>query len=182
MAVKKRSDELTVPRRDHDSTATRVRDCDRYIKGDRDGDHDGDHQRKGTESNSGNLAARPVNGAGRKLRKKDTARKRNGAGTGDFERARAHKNGTVSVCTLVTITLSRAGSANDVNKLPRAGRAQFNALGDVMRAVLGICASACDARVRMRVRLANCFCTVERARFRNLMKWRATRVQHEDAV
>ena len=55
MAAKMRSDELALPRRAHDSTATRARDCDSDGEGDRDrdGDHDGDHQRKGTESNSG---------------------------------------------------------------------------------------------------------------------------------
>ena len=45
MAAKKRSDGLAIPRRAHDSTATRASDCDSDGEGDgyRDGDHDGDH-------------------------------------------------------------------------------------------------------------------------------------------
>ena len=35
--------------------------------------------------------------------------------------------------------------------LSRAGRVQFNALGDAMRAVTGLCLSARDARVRLRL-------------------------------
>ena len=70
--------------------------------------------------------------------------------------AHVHTSGAVSECTLVAITSSRAGSARYVNKLSRAGRAQFNALGDAMRAVLGICSRARDAIVRKRVRSLNC--------------------------
>ena len=61
----------------------------------------------------------------------------------------------------MAITSSRAGNTHDVNKLSRAGRAQFNALGDAMRAVLGTSSSARDVRVHMRVRSArrssNCY-------------------------
>ena len=112
-------------------------------------------RRRFTESNSGHLAARAGNGAGRKLRKKETAREGNGEGTGDIERAHALTSGPAasnadeSECTLVANSSSPAGGARDVNNLSRAGRAEFSALGDVMRAVSGICPRG--ARVHMLV-------------------------------
>ena len=109
MAAKKRSDELALPRRAHDSTDTRARDCDC----DGDGDCDGDHQRGNTESNSGHSAARAGNGAKRGPREGD------GASTGDVERAHALTNGAAeeSGCTLVANRSSRAGGTRDVNNL-----------------------------------------------------------------
>ena len=112
-------------------------------------------RRGGTESNSGHLAARAGNGAGRKLREEETAREGDGAGTGDVERAHALTSGASashaaeSECTLVANRSSRAGGARDVNNLSRAGRAEFSALGDAMRAVTGICPRG--ARVHMLV-------------------------------
>ena len=89
--------------------------------------------------------------------KEETAQEGDGAVTGDFERAHAHTSGAVSECALVAITSSRAGGSHDVNKLSRAVRAQFNAISVALHAISGICSSASDGRVRMRVRLDNCF-------------------------
>ena len=139
------------PRSAHDSTVTRGRDCD--------GDGDGDHQRGGTKSN------RPFSGAGRKLRENGTAREGDGASTGDVERAHALTSGAAaeSECTLGANRSSRAGGARDVNNLSRAGRAEFNALGDAMPAVTGICPRG--ARVHMLVHsvsrsLNRCTCAI----------------------
>ena len=52
---------------------------------------------------------------------------------------------------LVDNSSLRVVGVRDVNNLSQAGCVRFNALGDVMRAVLGIYSSAHDARVRMRV-------------------------------
>ena len=53
------------------------------------------------------------------------------------------------------------GGARNVNNLSHAGRVQFNALSDAMRAVTGIRSFARDAKVRLRVhsvtRFLNCF-------------------------
>ena len=139
MAAKKRSDELAPPRRAHDSTDTLARDCDG------DGDCDCDHQRGNTESNSSHSAARAGNGAIREPREGD------GASTGDVERAQALTSGAAaeSEFTILVNRSSRAGGARDVNNFSRAGRAEFSALGDAMRAVPGICPRC--ARVHMLV-------------------------------
>ena len=142
-------------------------------------------RRGNTESNSGHLPARAGNGAGRKFHE-ETAREGDGAGTGDVERAHALTSGaaashaTESECTLVANRLSRAGGARDVNNLSRAGRAEFSALGDAMRAVTGICFAA---------RGYTCWCTRllapsngAIARLRNRMTWRAARVQRTNSL
>ena len=59
----------------------------------------------------------------------------------------------------------RVGGASDINNLSDASRVRFDALGDTMRAVPGICSCARDARVRLRVHsvtrsLNCCTCTI----------------------
>ena len=88
------------------------------------------------------------------MREAETTREGDNAGTGNIERACTQTSDAVNECTLVAITSSRAGSVRDANKLSRAGRAQFNALKNAMRAVIEINSSARDAKVHMRVRLA----------------------------
>ena len=62
----------------------------------------------------------------------------------------------VKARALVDISSPRVGDARDVIILSHAGRVRFNALGEAMRAVTGICSYARDARVRLRVHSVTC--------------------------
>ena len=110
MAAKKRSDKLALPRRAHDSTDTRARDCDGDGEGE--GDCDGDHQRGNTEE------TQAIQRRGQETAREGD-REEDGASTGDVERANALTSGAAaeSECTLVANRSSRAGGARDVNNL-----------------------------------------------------------------